>query len=46
MGACLSQTEKVVVQEIKDVIRDEVIPVIIEEVKKAVENSGTVKVEV
>lgn len=46
MGACLSQTEKVVVQEIKEVIREEIIPVIIEEVKKAVENNTTVKIEV
>lgn len=38
MGACLSQTEKIAVHELKDVIipiiREEVIPVLIEDLKK------------
>lgn len=38
MGACLSQTEKFAVHELKDVIipiiREEVIPVLIEDLKK------------
>lgn len=43
MGACLSQTEKIAVHELKDVIlpiiRDELVPVLIADVKKQLQES-------
>jgi len=42
MGACLSQTEKFAVHELKDVIipiiREEIVPVIIADIKKQLES--------
>lgn len=43
MGVCLSQTEKFAVHELKDVvipiIREELVPVIIEDVKRELQKS-------
>lgn len=49
MGACLSQTEKIAVHELKDVIipilREELVPILVEDIKKELKAQFNLTIE-